>query len=216
LKTFDYSISQDSLKKTVHSVSDKFKEKIAITLQTYPASNLNLLQVADVITKLQKLLQINVNNLRTERDCDDRLQLIKGWGLREDLAIVKSIKEQIDAKKKTFTQKEEDHIGHSTPTLGPTPDPHKHDPPIHPQPGSGKSLFENKFWALVNKGIEKKETYDALLNNYNSKNASPADIAILNYLKVICKDSESFQKIFKTVPKGDRIIAKDLKEIKID
>lgn len=215
LKNKDYSISQDSLKKTIHSVNEKFKEKIGITLQMYPASELNLLQVADVITKLQKLLLINVNGLRSERDCDDRLQLINGWGLREDLAIVKSIKEQIDAKKKTFTPKDEDNIVYTNPTPDPTPNTHKSDPPIRTQPGSGKSAFELKFWAFVNQGIEKKETYDKLLNNYNSKKAAPADISILNYLRTICKDSESFLK-FKGIPQGDRITATKLSDISID
>lgn len=215
LKTFDYSISQDSLKKTVNNVSDKFKEKIAITLQTYPASELNLLQVADVITKLQKLLQIPVTNLRSERDCEDRLQLIKGWGLREDLAIVKSITEQINTKKRTFTPNEEGQTVQTNPKPESTHDTDKSNQQNQTQSASGKSAFEIKFWALVKGGIEQKETYDALRKSYKSKNATLADMAILNYLRVITKDSESFLK-FKGLPKGDRIVANDLSQIKIE
>jgi hypothetical protein len=215
LKSKTYSFSQDSLKKAIHNVNEKFKEKIGISLQSYPASGLNLLQVADVINRLQKLLLINVNGLRSEHDCDDRLQLIKGLELPEDLAIVKNIKEQIDAKKKTFTQKEEKPIIITTPTPEPAPDTHKSDETIHTQSGSGKSQLANKFWNLVKTGNEQKDSYGALLKNYKSRNASPSDVPILNYLKAICKDSESFQK-FKRVPLSDRISATKLSDLSMD
>jgi hypothetical protein len=79
------------------------------------------------------------------------------------------------------------------------------------------SELRTMFWKLVNSGNTNKEPYDRLINQYKSNNnkLTTEDIAILNYLKKICKDSESFRR-FKFIPKSDRISAKSLTEISID
>jgi len=214
LKRKKYSITQDTLRKAINSINPKFIDTIGETLKTYPTSDLDLVQVADVIVKLQKLLLINVNGLHSEQECDERIQQIAGWGLR-DVEIVKSMKDKINAKKEKIKKVVNDDIVDDKPNPDPTPDTHKTDPPIRTQAGSGKSQLENKFWDLVKKGNEQKDSYGTLLKNYNSRNASPADVQILNYLKAICKDSESFLK-FKRVPLSDRISATKLSDISID
>ena len=207
LKEKDYSPAQQPLHATIGSMNDIDKQKIGLAMKSAPVSTMNLDQVADFITNIQNLLEIerNINSLETEDDCDEKLSEIDSWKLPK-IEIVSNIKNKILARKGTFSRRQEDKdIPNATPLPGPKTDP----------ANARKNTLATSFWKLVNGGDEQKSSYDALLKNYKSKSLNESDKPIINYLKKICANSDDFENLFiRGVPKLRRLNAKSLDELK--
>lgn len=212
LKDKQYSEAQDSFKKAVGDIDDKFKSKIGEVMNDYSVSTMNLNAIADFISNLQKLLQIRDKlKMQTKDDLVNAKITAEGVSFEIDSIrnnIIDEINYKISNDKTKPVSKTENETNKVSKPKTET-DPNKK---AQSQKNSlnHPNTLEKEFWELVNSGNETKQSYKDLLSKYKTQGGD-----IINYLNKICKNSDSFKK-FKDIDKRVRLEAKTLTVIDIN
>lgn len=216
LKILNYSQVQNSFKISIDKINDRFKDKTGITMKQYdPISEMNLDSVASFITNLQKLLQIReeLKSLTVKVDLEKKKKDVTDINFLVD-SIKNNIITEIDDRLEQLSQDDNPQRNKKIIDYLKGSDLQKSKLEEFKQQTHDQKLQTSidlclEFWKSYVSKNPRKSAFDRHLNKVKNDDILK-DSKLKNFLELICKGDESFNKFKNLSGKGNYKTLTDL------